>query len=99
MDTGWKPIRRRARRLYTVARAGLAGVKTGPGVIFMPGSVVSREHGGTIAVGPRSTIHRGAMLLSYGGFIRLGKGCTVNPYSVLYGHGGLVVGDDVRIAA
>lgn len=99
MDTGWKPIRRRARRLYTLARAALAGVTTGPGAIVMPGAVVSREHGGTIDIGARSTIHAGAMLLSYGGFIRLGERCSVNPYSVLYGHGGLVVGNDVRIAA
>jgi acetyltransferase-like isoleucine patch superfamily enzyme len=65
----------------------------------MPGAKVSRELGGTIAIGARSTIHPGAMLLSYGGFIRLGTNCSVNPYSVLYGHGGLMIGDNVRIAA
>lgn len=99
MDTGWKSVRRRARRLYTLARTALAGVKTGQGAIVMPGAVISREHGGTIAIGAKSTIHTGAMLLSYGGFIRLGARCSVNPYSVLYGHGGLIVGNDVRIAA
>jgi acetyltransferase-like isoleucine patch superfamily enzyme len=77
----------------------LSGVEIGHGVIIMPGAKVSRELGGTIRIGERSTIHPGAMLLSYGGFIRLGANCSVNPYSVLYGHGGLMVGDNVRIAA
>lgn len=99
MDSHWRVARRRARRLYTLARAALSGVTVGHGAIVMPGAKVSRELGGTIAIGPRSVIHPGAMLLSYGGFIRLGTHCSVNPYSVLYGHGGLVIGDNVRIAA
>ena len=40
-----------------------------------------------------------ASLISYGGSIRIGKGCTVNSGAVLYGQGGLIIGDDVRIAA
>lgn len=99
MDSHWRVARRRARRLYTLAHAMVSGVTVGRGAIIMPGAKVSRELGGTIAVGTRSTIHPGAMLLSYGGFIRLGTNCSVNPYSVLYGHGGLMVGDNVRIAA
>jgi acetyltransferase-like isoleucine patch superfamily enzyme len=82
-----------------LARASLCGVTVGPGAVIMPGAKVSRELGGTIRIGARSTIHPGAMLLSYGGFIRLGTRCSVNPYSVLYGHGGLSIGDNVRIAA
>jgi acetyltransferase-like isoleucine patch superfamily enzyme len=74
-------------------------VTVGRGAVIMPGARVSRELGGTIRIGARSTIHPGAMLLSYGGFIRLGARCSVNPYSVLYGHGGLDIGDNVRIAA
>jgi acetyltransferase-like isoleucine patch superfamily enzyme len=77
----------------------MSGVTVGAGTIIMPGAKVSRELGGTIRIGARSTIHPGAMLLSYGGFIRLGTRCSVNPYSVLYGHGGLSIGDNVRIAA
>jgi acetyltransferase-like isoleucine patch superfamily enzyme len=82
-----------------LARAAASGVTVGPGTIIMPGAKVSRELGGSIRIGARSTIHPGAMLLSYGGFIRLGTRCSVNPYSVLYGHGGLSIGDNVRIAA
>jgi acetyltransferase-like isoleucine patch superfamily enzyme len=82
-----------------LAHAALCGVAVERGVVIMPGARVSRERGGTIRIGARSTIHPGAMLLSYGGFIRLGTRCSVNPYSVLYGHGGLSIGDNVRIAA
>lgn len=99
MGFDWKRARRRARRLYTLIYAALAGAKTGAGAIVMRGAVLNREHGGAISIGPGSVVHRGAMLLPYGGFIRLGKRCSVNPYSVLYGHGGLTVGDHVRIAA
>jgi carbonic anhydrase/acetyltransferase-like protein (isoleucine patch superfamily) len=99
MGYGWQWTRRRARRLYTLAYAALVGAKTGSGVIVMRGAVLNREYGGTIAIGPGTIVHRGAMLLPYGGFIRLGKRCRINPYSVLYGHGGLTIGDYVRIAA
>lgn len=99
MDSHWRVARRRARRLYTLAYGALSGVAVGHGAIIMPGARVSRELGGSVRIGERSTIHPGAMLLSYGGFIRLGVNCSVNPYSVLYGHGGLMIGDNVRIAA
>jgi len=99
MGYGWQWTRRRARRLYTLAYAALVGAKTGSGVIVMRGAVLNREYGGTIAIGPGTIVHRGAMLLPYGGFIRLGKRCRINPYSVIYGHGGLTIGDYVRIAA
>ncbi|HWA31426.1 MAG TPA: acyltransferase [Rhizomicrobium sp.] len=99
MGTIWRSARHGARRLYSLAHAAAVGAKIGRGVVIMPGATISREHGGTIAIGACSEIYRGAMLLSYGGFIRLGERCSVNPYSVLYGHGGLVIGNDVRIAA
>lgn len=99
MHSSWRILRNRGRRAYTLAYAALNGVRTGPRAIIMRGAVVSRELGGSIEIGERSTIHRGAMLLSYGGFIRIGARCSINPYSVLYGHGGLYLGDNVRIAA
>ena len=99
MGYSWKWTRRRARRLYTLVYAALVGAKTGSGAIVRWGAVLNREHGGNIAIGPGTVVHRGAMLLPYGGFIRLGKRCSINPYSVLYGHGGLTIGDHVRIAA
>jgi acetyltransferase-like isoleucine patch superfamily enzyme len=99
MASGWRALRRRGRRLYTLGYAALAGVKTGKGALIMPGAMLSREHGGNIEIGAHTVIHPGAMLLTYGGPIRLGRWCSVNPYSVLYGHGGLTMGDHVRIAA
>jgi acetyltransferase-like isoleucine patch superfamily enzyme len=99
VHSSWRILRNRGRRAYTLAYAAFAGVKTGRHAIIMPGAVASRELGGSIELGERSTIHRGAMLLSYGGFIRIGARCSINPYSVLYGHGGLYLGDNVRIAA
>lgn len=99
MDTGWQRIRRRARRLYSLAYAAVADVKLGPRAIVMPGAVLKDDRGGSLEIGEGSVIHRGAMLLPYGGFIRIGRRCSVNPYSVLYGHGGLFIGDHVRIAA
>jgi len=74
-------------------------VKVGRRAIVMPGAVLKDIHGGSLEIGERSVIHRGAMLLPYGGFIRIGRGCSVNPYCVLYGQGGLFIGDHVRIAA
>ena len=99
MGSRWTSLRRGARRLYTIAYAALAGARTGRNAIVMRGAVLNCEQGGTIDIGDRTVIHRGAMLLPYGGFIRLGRRCSVNPYSILYGHGGLVIGDHVRIAA
>jgi carbonic anhydrase/acetyltransferase-like protein (isoleucine patch superfamily) len=62
-------------------------------------ALVSTKDGGTITLGERCDIQRGALLLAYGGTITLGCECSVNPYSILYGHGGLTIVDGVRIAA
>lgn len=99
MGLSWKKLRRGARRLYTLAYAGLVGAKTGKNAIVMRGAVLNREYGGSIAIGAGTVVHRGAMLIPMGGFIRLGFRCRVNPYAVLYGNGGLTIGDYVRIAA
>jgi acetyltransferase-like isoleucine patch superfamily enzyme len=54
---------------------------------------------GSIIIGDFVDIQPGAILASQGGMIRLGNNVSVNAYSVLYGEGGLVIGNDVRIAA
>lgn len=100
MGPAWqKRLRRGARRFYTLIRSRIEDFEAGPGAIVRRGAVMGGDHGGAISLGAGTVIHRGAMLLPYDGFIRLGKRCRVNPYCVLYGHGGLVIGDDVRIAA
>jgi acetyltransferase-like isoleucine patch superfamily enzyme len=55
--------------------------------------------GSSVTIGEGTTICSYSLLLPYGGHISIGKNCSVNPYSILYGHGGLIIGDDVRIAA
>lgn len=77
---------------------GRGAVHIGPGSHIAEMTLVSTEYGGTITLGERCEIQRGALLLSYGGSITLGRECSVNPYSILYGHGGLTIGDGVRIA-
>ena len=54
---------------------------------------------GSIRLGQRCTVHRGAILASYGGKIDLGKEVSVNPGTILYGHGNLCIGERTRIAA
>jgi acetyltransferase-like isoleucine patch superfamily enzyme len=61
--------------------------------------VVLALHGGSITIGDKTTVHRGAQLLAAGGRITIGSNCSVNPGCIFYGHGGLTVGNDVRIAA
>ena len=63
------------------------------------GAFLSPGRSGLIEAGEDLRLHRGAILACYGGTIRFGDRCGVGPYSVLYGHGGLVIGNDVRIAA
>lgn len=55
---------------------------------------------GKITIGEKSTLHHFAMLISNGGDITAGAGLSVNPFTVLYsGKAGLVIGENVRIAA
>jgi acetyltransferase-like isoleucine patch superfamily enzyme len=56
----------------------------------------SAEH---IEIGDESRVEYGALLNTYGGSIRIGRRCSIGPYCVLYGHGGLLIGDNVIIAA
>lgn len=54
---------------------------------------------GEISIGEGSIIRESAILQTYGGRIVIGDRCTINPYCVIQGNGGVVVGDDVLIAA
>lgn len=55
---------------------------------------------GAITVGERSTLHHYSMLIANGGNITAGAGLSVNPFCILYsGQAGLVIGENVRIAA
>jgi acetyltransferase-like isoleucine patch superfamily enzyme len=53
-----------------------------------------------INIGSNTVIKPYSMVMTYpGGTISIGKNCSINPFCILYGHGGLMIGDNVRIAA
>jgi acetyltransferase-like isoleucine patch superfamily enzyme len=85
-------------KLFARVHASRRHVDIGGGVRIHPLASVKVVHGGSIAVGTASRLHRGVILATYGGAIEIGANSTVNPYCVLYGHGGLRIGNFVRIA-
>lgn len=84
---------------YSYLYALLRGYKLGCKTITWPGSKLKIHDGGSLSLGANCEVAKGAMVLTYGGNITIGDNCTIQPYSVLYGQGGLVIGNDVRIAA
>lgn len=90
----------RIGRLLGALRAGVSGAKIGRGTRISPLAEISVWPGGSIEIGNRCVILKGAILSTYpNGSIRLGDDCSVNPYSIIYGHGGVTIGNSVRIAA
>lgn len=63
------------------------------------GAILRCHHGGSITIGKRCRIHKGAQVLTHGGEIIIGDNLILNPYAILYGHGGFQIGDNVLIAA
>lgn len=63
-----------------------------------PDAVLERS-GGEIAIGPRTSIDKGAILRAMGGAITIGADCSVNAYSFLSGAGGLYIAHSVMIAS
>jgi len=62
-------------------------------------SAIIEPSGGTISIGARTHLDRGAILRAMGGSIRIGADCSVNAYSFLSGEGGLSIADHVMIAS
>jgi acetyltransferase-like isoleucine patch superfamily enzyme len=60
---------------------------------------LNTQHGGIITIGKNFEMSDYSMLLTCGGNITIGDDCSVNPFCILYGHGGLIIGNQVRIAA
>jgi len=54
---------------------------------------------GTVWLGNNTIIRDYSILSGHNGSIKIGQDCAVNPFCVLYGHGGLIIGNNVRIAA
>ncbi len=81
-----------------------AGVKIAASARLNPRAVIDLQgdgwvSGGTVSVGAGTTLASGAMLAPYGGSIQIGTNVYVGPYTVIYGHGGVIIGNDVLIAA
>jgi acetyltransferase-like isoleucine patch superfamily enzyme len=66
--------------------------------IVHPSAVFERS-GGTITIGARTHIDRGAIIRAMGGVIDIGSDCSVNAYSFLSGAGGLHIANNVMIAS
>lgn len=66
--------------------------------IALSAIIDSRE--GSVSIGEKSTLHQYSMVIANGGDICIGPGFSLNPFSILYsGKAGLVIGENVRIAA
>jgi acetyltransferase-like isoleucine patch superfamily enzyme len=53
-----------------------------------------------VILGRNTALDEGSIVRAYGGIIKIGNNCCINPYCVLIsGSQGLIIGDDVLIAA
>lgn len=66
---------------------------------YIDASARVEPSGGSISIGPRTTIDCGVIMRSAGGQIVIGADCAVNAYCVLYGSGGIKIGNGVMIAS
>jgi acetyltransferase-like isoleucine patch superfamily enzyme len=53
----------------------------------------------SVSIGNGSYLGHGVVLRTFGGSIAIGSNCSVHPYSIIDSGGGLIIGNDVRIAA
>jgi acetyltransferase-like isoleucine patch superfamily enzyme len=90
------PARARAWRARRGGATLGAGCRIAGGVFVEPG--VRQGKAGTVSLGPRCELCRGAVLRAWGGSIVLGVNVFVGEYTVVYGHGGVTVGDNTLIA-
>lgn len=74
-------------------------VRFGRRVIVGRRSAVLCDRASELSIGDDTYVGPDVMIATYEGKIRIGNRVGINPYSILYGHGGLVIGDDVLIAA
>ena len=76
-------------------------IKIGNRTIIESGAVlICTDPGSLIEIGDDCAITSGCYFdTGKSGAIKSGNRTSFNPYCVVYGHGGLVIGDDVRIAA
>jgi acetyltransferase-like isoleucine patch superfamily enzyme len=90
-------IRILRRRLMTV-NLRLRGVTVHSNAVIDPAAIFEPS-GGKISIGARTFIDRGVIIRPMGGSIEIGDDCYLNAYTVLYGGGGLIIRNNVLIAA
>ena len=76
----------------------MKGCKVAWSAVIHPSAAIEPS-GGSIEIGPRTHIDRGAILRAMGGHIRIGADCSVNAYSFLSGSGGIDVADHVMMGS
>ena len=86
------------RNCLTLVRLKSIGCSVDWSAIIHPSAVLERS-GGTIVIGPRTHVDRGAIIRAMNGKIKIGADCNVNAYSFLSGAGGLDIGDSVMIGS
>jgi acetyltransferase-like isoleucine patch superfamily enzyme len=92
---------RSARFLWnyaTIVKLRIIGCSVAWSASVHPSSVFERS-GGTITIGARTRVDKGAILRALGGNISIGNDCSVNAYSFLSGGGDVQIGDNVMIAS
>jgi acetyltransferase-like isoleucine patch superfamily enzyme len=70
-----------------------------PGVVVDHFASLLCDRKGCIAVGDNAYIGRFAILKTYRGSIRIGSNTSINAFCFINGCGGVLIGNDVRIAA
>ena len=89
---------RSVRRVLKILKLKIKGCQVDWSAIVHPSAVIELS-GGSVSIGARTHIDRGAILRAMGGRIEIGDDCSVNAYSFLSGGGGLRIGDHVMIAS
>lgn len=75
-------------------------IKLGDDVVLEPHArIIANGKDALVSIGSSTTIFPYVLIKTNGGKISIGSRCSVNDYSILYGHGGIVIDDDVHIAA
>lgn len=86
------------RNRWTLIKLKTKGCDVAWSATVHPTAVFERS-GGTIAIGPRTHIDRGAIIRALGGRIQIGADCSVNAYSFLSGSGGIDICNSVMIGS
>lgn len=95
-----RKIHWRAKLRFPVSMIGIRrNVSVQSGVVIDPFVSLLCDREGSIVVGENTYIGRYSILKTYRGFIRIGTNTSINAFCFVNGGGGVLIGNDVRIAA